>query len=188
MSQFTLRDCKNERGAAVVELSLSLILFLFIAFAVVEFGSMLNERNALTQVAREGASLASRNLTTQQNMLDLIESTDNALDFSDQSKFALFVAQITAGNAGNPNPVCNVAQRGTLSNGVIPPAPPNCDLPANLVNYVTFDAGSGVAPIQQFTVVKIYYQHDPITPFGGFSVLSGGTDPGSTVMFSEAIF
>ncbi len=188
MPQMTLRDCKNERGAAVVELSFSLILFLLISFGVVEFGSMLNERNALTQLAREGASLASRNLTTQGNIVALLQSTQNALDFSDPSQYAIFVSQIVAGNAGNPTPVCNVAQQGTLSNGVTPPAQPNCNLPANLINFLTYNPGLGVAPVQQFTVVSLFYQHNPITPFGGLSVLSGGNDPGSTVLSSQAIF
>ena len=123
MRKIIRRNYNNERGSAVVELSFSLILFLFVAFGVVEFGSMLNERNALTQLAREGASLASRNLTTQANMLALLQSTDNALDFSDQSQYAIFVAQVTAGNSGNPTPVCNVVQQGSLSNGVTAPAP-----------------------------------------------------------------
>ena len=188
MRQISLRSCQNEQGAAILELSISLIVFLFIAFGVIEFGMIFNERNALTQVAREGASLASRNLTTQANMLSLLQSTDNALDFSDQSNYRIFVARITAGNAGNPAPVCNIVNAGQLTHNVQAPAAPDCDLPANLMNYVTFNPALGVAPIQQFTVVKVYYEHDPVTPFGGLSVLSGGTDPGSIVMFSEAIF
>ena len=188
MPQTTLRTFQNDRGAAILELSISLIAFLFLAFGVIEFGMIFNERNALTQVAREGASLSSRDLTTQQNMLSLLESTDNALDFSDQSNYRIFVARITAGTSANPNPTCNVVDSGALTNGVQAPTAPNCDLPATLMNYVTFNAGRGTAAIQQFTVVKVYYEHDPITPLGGFSVLTGGTDNGSTVMFSEAIF
>jgi hypothetical protein len=182
--------CRNERGATLLELSVALMLFLFMAFGIIEYGSLINERNALTQLAREGASLASRNLTTNQNMLDMLASTQNALDFANHpSKYRIFLAQINAGHAGNPAPTCNLADRGGLTNGVIAPQQPNCDLPANLMNYLTYDASLGTAPVEQFTVVKVYYEHDPITPFGNLSWFGGNAaNNGPTVMFSEAIF
>ncbi len=189
-SSHTVNGCCNERGTALVELSVSLMLFLFMAFGIIEYGSMINERNALTQLSREGASIASRNLTTNANMLDLLESTNNALEFStNPNKYRIFLAQITAGNAGNPTPTCALSQRGGLTNGVEPPVPPNCDLPANLVTYLTYDAGLGTAPVQQFTVLKVYYQHDPITPFGNLTWYGGnGNGNAPTVFMSEAIF
>ncbi|MGD9851945.1 MAG: TadE/TadG family type IV pilus assembly protein [Nitrospirales bacterium] len=190
MSPHTLPACYNERGTALLELSISIMLFLFMAFGIIEYGSMINERNALTQLSREGASIASRNLTSNQNMLDLLESTDNALKFgSNPNKYRIFLAQITAGNAANPTPTCALVQRGGLTNGVQAPVPPNCDLPANLVTYLTYDAGLGTAPVQQFTVVKVYYEHDPITPFGNLTWYGGGgTGNAPTVFMSEAIF
>ena len=97
--------CRNQHGSGAVEAAVSVMLFLFIAFGVIEYGALINERNALTQLAREGASLASRNLTTDQNMLDLLDSTDNALDFKKQpNKYRIFLAQIDAGeDAANPD-------------------------------------------------------------------------------------
>ncbi|MDR4496209.1 MAG: TadE/TadG family type IV pilus assembly protein [Nitrospirales bacterium] len=190
MSLHTIPACCNERGTALLELSISIMLFLFMTFGIIEYGSMINERNALTQLAREGASIASRNLTSNQNMLDLLESTDNALKFStNPNKYRIFLAQITAGTAGNPTPTCALVQRGGLTNGVQAPAPPSCDLPANLVTYLTYNAGLGTAPVKQFTVVKVYYEHDPITPFGNLDWYGGGgTGNAPTVFMSEAIF
>jgi Flp pilus assembly protein TadG len=72
---------RNELGAATIERASSIMIFLLVAFGIVEYGTIINERNTLTQLAREGASLASRNLTTSANMMDLLASTDNALDF-----------------------------------------------------------------------------------------------------------
>jgi len=191
MSQHTHQLCHNERGSTILELAISLMLFLFMSFGIIEYGSIINERNALTQLSREGASLASRNLTGAQNMLDLLESTDNSLEMSmNPSKYRIFLAQITAGTAGNPAPNCALTERGGLSGGgVQAPALPNCDLDANLTNYLTFDAGLGVAPVAQFTMVRVYYQHDPITPFGNLDWFGGGAngnDP--TIMMSQAIF
>ena len=101
---------------------------------------------------------------------------------------AIFIAQITAGKAANPAPNWVIGQRGGLTNGVQAPVAPNCDLLANLVTFVTNNPALGAAPVQQFTVVKAYYEHDLITPFENLPWLGGNTMTGSTVMFSEAIF
>ncbi len=181
---------KNERGSTPVELAFSVMIFLFAAFGIVEYGSIINERNALTQLAREGASLASRNLTTSQNMMDLLASTDNALDFKNNpSKYHIYLAQIMAGDNVNNNPSCTVVDRGGLGTGVEPPAQPNCDLPPNLYDYLVWVPGTG-ATVEQFTVVKVYYQHDPITPVGGLSAQwwGGSSTSGSLTMSSTAIF
>ena len=190
MSQPTHQLCHDERGSTILELSVSLMLFLFMAFGVIEYGSILNERNSVTQLAREGASLASRNLTSDQNMLDLLESTDNALNMANNpADYRIFLATIVAGTAGNPLPNCAIVERGGLaSGGVQAPALPNCDLDANLMNYVTYDPGLGTAPVGQFTVVKVYYQHDPITPFGNLDWFGGGNNNSPTLMMSMAIF
>jgi Flp pilus assembly protein TadG len=182
---------RNERGAASIELAFSLMIFLFVAFGIVEYGSILNERNALTQLAREGASLASRNLTTSANMMDLLASTDNALHFANNpSKFHIYLAQITAGDNVNNNPSCTIADRGGLQSGVQAPALPNCDLPQNLYDYLVYVPGAG-ATVEQFTVVKVYYEHDPITPVGALSAQFGWgglSTSDSITMSSIAIF
>lgn len=182
----------NERGSASVELAFSLMIFLFVAFGIVEYGTIINERNALTQLAREGASLASRNLTTSANMMDLLASTDNALHFANNpSKFHIYLAQVKAGNNVNNTPTCSVVDRGGLSNSEVQaPAPPSCDLPGNLYNYLVYVPGTG-ATVEQFTVVKVYYEHDPITPVGGLSAQFGWgglSTANSITMSSTAIF
>lgn len=186
-----LQTWRNERGTASIELAFSLMVFLFVAFGIVEYGSIINERNALTQLAREGASLASRNLTTSQNMMDLLGSTNNALDFKNQpSKYHIYLAQITAGTVANNTPACTIVEQGGFNGpGVAAPALPNCDLPGNLYNYLVYVPGTG-ATVQQFTVVKVYYEHDPITPIGALATqFGGGSNLGNSVtLFSRAIF
>ncbi len=185
---------RNQQGSVPVELAVSLMLFLFIAFGVVEYGSMINERNALTQLAREGASLASRDLTTDQNMLDLLESTDNALKFNgNQRKYRIFLAKIQAGiNAKNPDPTCTVVVRGALGGTEVtsPIADPNgqCELPDTLWTYVTFNTGINAAPVDRFTLVKVYYKHEPLTPFGKLTWFGGGGNNDGTILSSRAIF
>jgi Flp pilus assembly protein TadG len=48
----------SDRGAAAVEMALVLPLLLFVAFALIDFGRMLNTQLTLTEAAREGARAA----------------------------------------------------------------------------------------------------------------------------------
>ena len=183
----------SEDGIAAMEAAFAIVLFIFLGFGVIEFGSMFNERIAVTSLAREGASLASRNLTTNQNMLDLLESTDGALDLPNKpTKYKIFLAQINGGpNALNPDPTCVVTERGGLTAPEVQaPTQPNCDLPNNLYNYLKYDASLNAPAVSQFTVVKVYYQHTPLTPLGNLSGTVGGTAHGSKdlTMSSTAIF
>ncbi len=183
----------SERGSATIEFAVSSILFMFLAFATVEYGVLYSERLAVTQLAREGASLASRNLTTNANMMNMLESTGGTLDLNGHpEKYSIHLAQVNgAVAAGNP-PVCNVTSAGTLSHPDIHiPAPAtNCDLPQNLYDYLEWDAALGAAAVNQFTVLKVYYQHNPLTPVGGMTPFLGG--PGhqntSLLLASRAIF
>ena len=182
----------QQEGSVSVELVVSLMLFLFIAFGVIEFGAMINERNALTQLAREGASLASRNLTTDENMMDLLESTENTLDFKGHpEKYRIFLAQVKAGKDDmNSEPTCTVVNRGELGGAEVesPADDAQCELPGSLWNYLTYDSSLGAAPAEQFTVVKVYYAHDALTPFGSLDWFGGGGNDSRTIMVSRAIF
>ncbi len=185
----------NERGGASIEFAFSLVLFLFLAFGIIEFGSILNERNAIIQLVREGASLASRNLTTDAKTLQLLTSIENPLDLpNNPSKYKLFLATVSAGTDTLPNPTCNVAQAGGLSNSSVysPAASGTCDLPMNLYNMLIYNPANGRATVSNFTVVKAYYEHDSLTPVGNIgSFFTGSADPDAgnpTTMTSFAIF
>ncbi len=176
---------KNERGVAVLEVSIAIMLFLFLAFGIIEYGSIINERNAVTQIAREGASLASRDLTTNANMLDLLESTEGSLNLpSNQDHFKIFLAQIR-NTPGSP-PTCQVQERGNLSAGEVHSPDenaPQCELTDDLFTHLS------TGNVDQFTVVKVYWEHEPITPVGGLTWFGGGgRGNANTVMMSRAIF
>ena len=185
----------SERGSATIEFAFSSILFIFLAFATVEYGMIFNERMAVTSLAREGASLASRNLTTNANMLDMLTSTEGALGLnSNPQKYSIYLSQINGATAPNTNPVCTVTERGTLSedhSGIpTPDTDAQCDLPDNLYNLLNWNGGLNAPGINQFTVLTVYYQHTPLTPIGGLSPVlgaSGGLNS-SPLLVSRAIF
>jgi len=104
----------SEQGSTTVEFAVSAILFMFLAFATVEYGVLYSERHAITSLAREGASLASRQLSTNGNIMAMLESTEGALGLnSHPEKYAIFLAQINGAAAIGNAPVCVV----TASNG-----------------------------------------------------------------------
>jgi Flp pilus assembly protein TadG len=51
----TPRRTNRERGAALVEFSISIVLLLVLLFGIIEYGYMLSFKQALTQAAAEGA-------------------------------------------------------------------------------------------------------------------------------------
>jgi len=194
MKRLSRSPLGSERGSATVEFAFSSIIFIFLAFATVEYGMIFNERIAVTQLAREGASLASRNLTNNGNMLALLASTQGALGLQgNPQKYQIFLAQINGATAlGNP-PVCAVNATGTLAHpDIVAPDPgAQCGLPNNLYNLLQWQGPPINAPgVNQFTVLKVYYQHTSLTPVGGISPTLGGAGIGNTnlLLQSQAIF
>ena len=184
---------RSDRGSATIEFAVSSILFIFLAFATVEYGMLYSQRHAVTTLAREGASLASRNLTTNGNMMAMLESTEGALGLNGHpEKYSIHLAQINGAVAAGTAPVCTVTSSGTLSHADIkvPTPATNCDLPANLYAYLQWDAALGAAAVNQFTVLKVYFQHTPMTPVGGMSPFLGGPGHQNTdlLLASRAIF
>jgi Flp pilus assembly protein TadG len=49
------RDRRHQRGATIVEAALTMLLFLTLIMAVLEFGRILNIYHTITDAAREGA-------------------------------------------------------------------------------------------------------------------------------------
>lgn len=183
----------SERGSATIEFAFSSIIFMFLAFAVVEYGMIYNERIAVTSLAREGASLASRQLATDANVLAMLASTQGTLGLNgNPERYSIFLAQINGALNANANPVCNVNAIGTLIHTDIAAPDPGaqCDLPDNLYNLLQWNGGVNAPGVNQFTVLKVYYQHTSLTPVGGMSSVLGGSGSGNTdlLLMSRAIF
>ena len=183
----------SERGSASVEFAFSSILFIFLAFAVVEYGSIFSQRMAVTQLAREGASLASRQLTTNGNTLAMLESTDGSLGLrGNPEKYRIFLAQIDGATALGNAPICTVTAVGTLTHGdIVAPDPgAQCALPNNLWAHLQWNVAANAPGVSQFTLMRIYYQHASLTPVGGLMPYLGASAHGNTdlLLASQAIF
>lgn len=69
-----------SRGAAAVEFMLCLPLLLLLAFPVIDLARVLQANMILTNMAREGANLASRTINAEQAIMDSLVATAPPLD------------------------------------------------------------------------------------------------------------
>jgi len=196
------RKLRSQKGIATIEFAVIASMMLLMVFVIIDFGSLIQAQAVVTNISREGGNLASRDLKNGPDLLNLLEASSTPLDFeSNPTKFKMYLAKVDAGtSSGTPDPTCTVQESGTLQgNGVVSPAASGtCDLPSNLYDLLSFDDLIQTSPVSQFTVVKVYYAHRPMTPIeemfnaGGNSVVNIDTDgdtlPDSILIGSTSIF
>ncbi len=179
---------QSNQGVVAVEFLWMFIIFITLTFGIVEFGAILHERNIITHLSREGASIYSRDIDDANTIVNIIkDATSQDLDFTNKpADYALFVARATA---GNPPACAATGGSGTLvESGVIDPASAaDCGLTPALLAYLQ-ENGAGVSQMQQFSVVRLYYKHTPLTPIASLLSLGGTTLDPDPVMSSTAIF
>ncbi|MFB3060081.1 MAG: TadE/TadG family type IV pilus assembly protein [Candidatus Binatia bacterium] len=196
------RKLRSQKGMATVEFALIASMMLLMVFVIIDFGSLIQAQAVVTNISREGGNLASRDLKNGPDLLNLLAASSSPLDFeSSPTRFKIYLAKVDAGtSAGTADPTCTVQESGSLEgNGVTSPAASGtCDLPPNLYDLLKFDDLIQTSPVSQFTVVKVYYAHKPLTPMeemfkaAGESVVDIDTDgdnlPDSMLISSKSIF
>ena len=174
------RRFRSQEGMATIEFTGMAILLMAIVFGIVEFGSLIQAQAVVTNVTREGGSLASRELKNGSDLMELLEASTWPLNFScppgdrtcnptvQERKFKIFVAKVNAGTSDRPDPTCAVEESGSLVGiGVVSPeADPNgrCDLTPPLWDLLHYQDPFNTSLLSQLTVVKVYFRHDPVTP------------------------
>ncbi len=196
------RKLRSQKGIATIEFAVIASMMLLMVFVIIDFGSLIQAQAVVTNISREGGNLASRDLKNGPELLNLLEASSSPLDFeSNPTKFKMYLAKVDAGtSSGTPDPTCTVQESGTLQgNDVVSPAASGtCDLPSNLYDLLRFDDLIQTSPVSQFTVVKVYYAHKPMTPMeemfkaAGNSVVNIDTDgdniADSMLIGSKSIF
>ena len=173
---------RSQKGMATVEFTGVALVLMVVAFGIVEFGSLIQAQAVVTNVTREGGSLASRDLKNGSDLFDLLEASTWPLNFScppeagascnpavQEQRFRMYIAKVDAGDSTSPNPTCTVETSGELDGiGITSPAQDpdgRCDLTQDLWDLLTYNSTYSTSPLTQLTVVKVYYRHDPLTPF-----------------------
>ena len=172
---------RSQKGMATVEFTGVALVLMVVAFGIVEFGSMIQAQAVVSNVTREGGSLASRDLKNGSDLFNLLEASTWPLNFScppesgscnpavQEERFKIYIAKVNAGTSGSPVPTCTVEESGNLDGiGVVSPVEDpegRCDLTQDLWDLLNYNDIYNTSPLTQLTVVKVYYRHDPLTPF-----------------------
>ncbi len=183
----------TERGIATLELAFILPILCILVFAVIDFGRLIQARLVVTNVSREGGSLASRDLKAGNDLLLMLQSSANPLDIQNWGK--IIVTKIKAGaTQALPDPTIDTQfDSGGLSISSVcgtknSPNPGNLGLSQALYNHLKFDTAQATSDIADITVVEVYYKYRPITPLPKFiqNILLPNGD--GIIIGSKAVF
>ncbi len=176
----------KSRGVAALELALILPLLCMMIFAVVDIGRLVNARLIVTDLSREGANLASRDLKSGTDLLTYLTDSSSPLNMAASGK--IYVTTITAGTtARSPDPtIASQISTGALSvTSGINAGAADLGLSAPIYSHLVYNAANQVPDILGVAVVEVFYDYTPITPLAQFVP---GLLGGDTVIASKAVF
>jgi len=157
----------GNRGASAVEMAIILPILVMMVFGAIDFGRLFHARLIMTNVAREGASLASRDIQPASQLITMLQAGSTPLDMVTHGK--IFIWRIKAGvSRRSPYPTIDHTasdEDGSLIvNSTIGAGKPNLGLDSDVYQHLIFDTGNAAADIGDITVVEVFYQYRPITP------------------------
>ena len=158
----------QDKGIATLELALILPILMILTFGVIDLGGLIHARLVVTNVSREGGSLASRDLKVGTDLLTMLMASGTPLDLNTSGR--IYISKIKAGaTAAHPNPVIEQVDRGSLAvYSAIRTGQPYLGLSADLFNHLVFKPANQTSDISEVTVVEVFYIYRPITPLPNF--------------------
>jgi len=190
-TQETGRRSRCRQGFAAVELALILPILIIMAFVIIDFGRLIQARLVVTNIAREGGSLASRDIQSAGNLITMLQAGASPLNLAADGR--IYIWKIRAGTSKkDPDPYVDVsvsANAGALSvASSIGTGRSNLGLSPQLYNHLEYDDSPGkkTSDISEVTVVEVFYRVTPITPIGKFvpALFAGGSE----IIASKAVF
>jgi len=163
----------GNQGASAVEMAIILPILVMLVFGAIDFGRLFHARLIMTNVAREGASLASREITlptgtySAANLVSLLQTSASPLDMATLGR--IYIWKISAGTSeDDPDPTIDPtksANGGALSvASTIGAGKTNLGLNSEVYQHLVFNPDNATANIGQITVVEVFYEYRPITP------------------------
>ncbi|HYM80298.1 MAG TPA: TadE/TadG family type IV pilus assembly protein [Candidatus Limnocylindria bacterium] len=174
----------------LIEFALILPLLLLLVLAIIDFGYLIQTRLIITNVSREGGSIASRDLTLDPNLVDLLAISGRPLNLAGGDG-QIFITRIVAGQSDqSPAPtITEQVSRGSLGVGTRYDAGASgLGLSGTLYDRLTFRTSNGTADIKEVTTVEVYYKYRPITPLANFIPGMLRDDGDGMIIGSRAIF
>ena len=181
----------GRRGTALIEFALILPILIILLLVTVDFGRLLQARLIISNVSREGGSLAARQTTVDTSLTTVLKESGKPLDLiGPYGKIVITRVDAGTGTAAVNPTITTQISRGTLAKAsTIAAGNPNLGLPLNLYNHLKFVTAHATSDISEVTVVEVFYKYRPITPFprgfGGGMLLP---DTDGMIVWSRAIF
>jgi Flp pilus assembly protein TadG len=179
------------RGTALIEFALILPILIILLLVTVDFGRLIQARLIISNVSREGGSIAARQTTLDSSLTTVLKESGKPLNLIGADG-RIYITRIDAGtSAGSANPtITTQISRGTLArNSSIAAGNANLGLTAAIYNHLKFKTANATSDIAEVTVVEVFYKYRPITPFPrGFGGAMIVPDAGGMIVWSRAIF
>jgi hypothetical protein len=186
---------RDNQGASILELVFLLPLLVIMAFGVIDLGRLIHARLVVTNVSREGGSLASR-ARGGPNLIAMLQSSATPFDLVNQGQ--IYITEIGAEDPTHAPPIVNPyiisrSQNGSLSvsssiSGAVQ-GQLQSGLSQTMVDHLRVILPATTADISGVTVVEVFYHYRPITPLPQFVQnlfpYSGGIIIGSKSVFQR---
>jgi hypothetical protein len=181
----------REKGIAALELAFILPVLLVLSLGVIDFGGLIHSRLIVTNVSREGGSLASRETNIGVDFLNMLQTSGNPLDLNGLGK--IWISRITAGWRDTKGVIYDPSITLQISNGslVVPSAIHSggtMGLSPDLYGHLVYKPDNSTSDIDGVTVVEVYYKYIPITPLPKIIENILLTDGDGTIIGSKAVF
>ena len=191
---YNRRGHRGERGIAALELAIILPVMLIIVCAIVDFGRLFNARLEITNIAREGGSLASRDIKSAASIITYLQK-GASLDLAKSGK--IYVWKINGGqNATAPKPAIYTANSAKAGNLLVDSSVQNSNgdnayqfgFSDTFYAHLVFNTTNQMSDIAEATVVEVFYRYTPISPISNFipGLMTG--DSGGKIISSKAVF
>lgn len=168
------KQLEDERGAALVELTLCVSSLLIMVFGLIDFSQIIFDEQVMSGLCRQGSSLASRG-TSLTDTVSALGIQGASLNIS--AKGRIIVTTV----ADDPNGNARIVAQAESPTGI----------------SVTSAVGSGIGKLasmpssantvlnagQTLYVTEVFYSYTPMTPIGGFLKTSLGATLHQTAYF-----
>jgi Flp pilus assembly protein TadG len=181
---------RGSRGAALIEFAVVLPFLLLLLMATIDFGHLIQTRLIITNVSREGGSIASRAAVLDASMTNMVVASGAPLPLAGGDG-RVYITKIKAGaTKASPKPTIQTQlTAGSLTSASrITGASGTLGLTQKVYDHLTFKVANNTADIPEATIVEVIYKYRPITPLPGFIQGMLNSDGGGFIISSKAVF